>query len=170
MAVNRIYTRTGSQATPGTKIDADIDNTNNYVNAHEADTTTHGATGAIVGTTNTQALTNKTLTSPVITGGALAVQYEDCPGNTTLAATTVVGIMSAAFAGADYTITIPTSQIIIPGRLFIIKDGTGTAGGAYKIIVATAGAETIDGNNTCEISEDYGSVMLVSNGTNLFIL
>lgn len=35
--------------------------------AHDADTTTHGATGAVVGTTNTQTLTNKTLTSPTIT-------------------------------------------------------------------------------------------------------
>jgi hypothetical protein len=34
--------------------------------AHEADTTTHGATGAVVGTTNTQTLTLKTLTAPVI--------------------------------------------------------------------------------------------------------
>jgi hypothetical protein len=31
--------------------------------AHEDDTTAHGATGAVVGTTNTQALTNKDLTS-----------------------------------------------------------------------------------------------------------
>ena len=33
---------------------------------HEAATAAHGATGAVVGTTNTQTLTNKTLTSPTI--------------------------------------------------------------------------------------------------------
>jgi len=35
---------------------------------HAADTTTHAATGAVVGTTNTQTLTNKTLTDPTISG------------------------------------------------------------------------------------------------------
>jgi hypothetical protein len=34
--------------------------------AHEADTSTHGVATAIVGTTETQTLTNKTLTSPII--------------------------------------------------------------------------------------------------------
>jgi hypothetical protein len=37
-----------------------------YVSTHANLTETHGATGAVVGTTNTQTLTNKTLTSPVI--------------------------------------------------------------------------------------------------------
>lgn len=35
-------------------------------NAHAAGTVVHGATGAVVGTTNTQTLTNKTLTSPTV--------------------------------------------------------------------------------------------------------
>jgi len=37
-----------------------------YVSTHANLTEAHGATGAVVGTTNTQTLTNKTLTSPVI--------------------------------------------------------------------------------------------------------
>ncbi len=41
------------------------------VAAHAALTVTHGATGAIVGTTNTQTLTDKTLASPIITGTLL---------------------------------------------------------------------------------------------------
>lgn len=40
----------------------DADEANEHVNT----TTGHGATGAVVGTTNTQTLTNKTLTAPVI--------------------------------------------------------------------------------------------------------
>jgi len=35
---------------------------------HENDTTAHGATGAVVGTTNTQTLENKTLTTPILSG------------------------------------------------------------------------------------------------------
>jgi hypothetical protein len=40
-------------------------------NDHIEATTGHGATGAVVGTTNTQTLTNKTLTSPTLTTPAL---------------------------------------------------------------------------------------------------
>lgn len=52
-----------------------------YVDTHAADTTTHGATGAVVGTTNEQALSVKTLTTPVI-----ASLYQDA-GKTKLMTT-----------------------------------------------------------------------------------
>ena len=99
-----------------------------YVSTHAGLTSTHGVSGAIVGTTDTQTLTNKTLTSPVVTGLTLndaSIVFEGATPNefeTTLTVTDPT---------ADRTITIPnvTGTVITSGdsgtvTSTMILDGT----------------------------------------------
>jgi hypothetical protein len=53
-------------------LDSDMDNIFTYLNTHEGLTGgTHGVSGTLVGTTDTQTLENKTLTAPDINGGTV---------------------------------------------------------------------------------------------------
>ena len=76
MAYSRTYTidagPTGDtvKAAVATKLDGDLTNAYTYLNAHDVATTNvHGlGTAYVVGTTTAQTLTNKTISSPTLTG------------------------------------------------------------------------------------------------------
>jgi hypothetical protein len=75
-----------------------------YVSTHAGLTSTHGVTGNIVGTSDTQTLTNKTLTSPVVTGLTLNDSSVVFEGSSADANETTLTVTNPT---ADQTITLP---------------------------------------------------------------
>ena len=77
-------------------------------------------------------------------------------------------VISVTDTSVPRTITINSDSITYIDYEIEVSDESGGAG-ANNITVATEGAETINGAATYVISTNYGSVLLRSNGTNLFI-
>ncbi len=91
--------------------------------------------------------------------------------NVAVAAYTAVAndkIIACRTSSATITITLPTA-LTVDGRFFIIKDEDGNAA-TNNITIATEGAQTIDGNATDIISNNYGSIGYYSDGTNWFAI
>jgi hypothetical protein len=84
------------------------------LSTHEGLTAAHGATGAVVGTENTQTLTNKTLTSPVVSGLALSDSSIVFEGSSADANETTLTVANPT---ADRTITLPdvTGTVVTTG-------------------------------------------------------
>jgi hypothetical protein len=85
---------------------------------HTGSTTAHGATGAVVGTTNTQTLTNKTLTSPTLTTPDLGVATA-----TSINSTTIPSSKTIVVTTDKLNVLAATSSSELAG---IISDETGT--------------------------------------------
>jgi hypothetical protein len=58
-------------------VDASTTTASGALSTHMSDTTTHGTTGDIVGTSDSQTLSNKTLTSPILNGSLSGTAFKD---------------------------------------------------------------------------------------------
>ena len=121
-----------------TQLDAKA--TSSDLTTHTGATEAHGATGAVVGTTNSQTLTNKTLTSPVVSGLTLSDGSIVLEGATADAHETTITVTDPT---ADRTITLPdaTGTVALTNNKLdafaattsaelrtVISDETGTGG------------------------------------------
>lgn len=123
-------------------------------NTHAAASTAeHGVTGTIVGTSDTQTLTNKTLTSPKVTWNRTSVSTD-----TVIADADTYTHYDVTTSTSTITITLPTLADNLGREYTIKKIDTGTG----KITVDGEGSETIDGVTTVDVSEYMDSIRVIA--------
>ena len=163
-AIGTLFTFTANTIIRSAQVNSNFSDIKTAYNAHDTATTgVHGITSpnAIVGTTSSQELTNKTI------GVTNQINYLTSAKNADYVITDTDKIRTVLVtAAANRTITLPTLADN-QGRIIEVKkvdSGTG------EVIVDGEGAETIDGAITINLSEQYDSITLIAGASEWNVL
>ena len=129
------------------------------VSTHSDSTAAHGATGAVVGTTNTQTLTNKTLTSPkinenvAVTATSTEINILDGVTASTAEINYLDGVTSNIQTQFDNIQTVPSGVITaFAGSTapsgYILCDGSAVSRTTYSALFAVIGTTYGAGDTT----------------------
>lgn len=140
---------------PLNAIDTGFTSVETAANAHTADVSTHGVTVAIVGTTDVQTLTNKTLTSPVLNTEVSGTALDSSVTNTATKVPTSAAVYAhtnattthgatGAVVGTTNTQTLTNKTLTAPVITSVVSGGlTVTIPAATDTLVGKATTDTL---------------------------
>ena len=96
-------------------------------------------------------------------GIAKTVLIHTAAGDVTVAVTDHIIVVNKT-SGAATAVNLPAGSTVDTGKIYIVKDGKGDAG-TNNITIDGDSAETIDGQTTRVINQNYEATTVVWNGT-----